>query len=139
MRGRDAKERTNKQSERQRCRSRSLTCTLMIKLIEAHGSRAHFYKGPVAPPPPPPPPPPPCAAAAACGCRSPRPPFLVFCFCSLMRLADCCLGCFLPLARGFCAIVLRGAGRDATRLVFTKSLSEVFGVQWGVDNCTGES
>ena len=40
------------------------------------------------------------------GCRA---PFLVFCFCSLIRLADCGLACFLPLPRGFCAIVVRGA------------------------------
>lgn len=33
--------------------------------------------------------------------------------------------------------VVRGAGREATRLLFTRSLSQVYGVQWGVDNCTG--
>jgi hypothetical protein len=44
-----------------------------------------------------------------------------------------------PLYANASNIVLRGAGSNKTRLVFTRSLSQVYGVQWGVDKCTGES
>ena len=55
------------------------------------------------------------AAAAAAGtwppgANSPLIPFFVFCFCSLMRLADTCLPCFLLLPSGFCGMLQR-AGR----------------------------
>ncbi|KAL4418712.1 hypothetical protein ABPG77_000345 [Micractinium sp. CCAP 211/92] len=43
-----------------------------------------------------------------------------------------------PLYVNASNIVVRGAGREATRLLFTRSLSQVYGVQWGVDNCTGD-
>lgn len=42
-----------------------------------------------------------------------------------------------PLFANASNIVVRGAGREATRLLFTRSLSQVYGIQWGVDNCTG--
>ncbi|KAL4433832.1 hypothetical protein ABPG75_000273 [Micractinium tetrahymenae] len=42
-----------------------------------------------------------------------------------------------PLYANASNIVIRGAGREETRLVFTRSLSQVYGVQWGIDNCTG--
>jgi hypothetical protein len=42
-----------------------------------------------------------------------------------------------PLYANASGIVLRGAGRDRTRLVFTRSLSQVYGAQWGVNKCTG--
>ncbi|KAI3429764.1 hypothetical protein D9Q98_010077 [Chlorella vulgaris] len=42
-----------------------------------------------------------------------------------------------PLYANASNIVLRGAGSNKTRLVFTRSLSQVYGVQWGVDKCTG--
>lgn len=44
-----------------------------------------------------------------------------------------------PLYANASNVAIRGAGRDSTKLVFTKSLAEVYGAQWGVDKCTGEA
>lgn len=43
-----------------------------------------------------------------------------------------------PTRAHVCFVVFRGAGQAATRLVFTRPLADVYGVQYGVDPCTGE-
>lgn len=42
-----------------------------------------------------------------------------------------------PLYANVSNIVIRGAGRLKTRIIFTKSLAQIY-TQWGVDACTGE-
>ena len=42
-----------------------------------------------------------------------------------------------PIYANVSGLVIKGAGVNRTTLVFTRSLSDVYGMQYGVDSCTG--